>query len=72
MSDRILRQAEVEHRTGLSRTSIWRRERDGDFPRRRKIGNGTVGWLESEITEWIRSRPVVAVGDGDHATDKAA
>jgi prophage regulatory protein len=58
MSERLLRTPEVQARVGLGRTTIWRLERAGDFPRRRQIGVGTTGWLESEVNEWIRARPV--------------
>ena len=57
MMDKMLRLAEVMERTGLSRTTIWRYEREGSFPRRRKIGKTMVGWLASEIETWLNSRP---------------
>ena len=57
---RILRAPEVVARVGLSRVSIWRRERCGDFPARRQLGPNCVGWVESEIAAWIESRPVAA------------
>jgi prophage regulatory protein len=59
MAERILRTRDVIERTKRGRTSIWRMERDGEFPRRRQIGGGIVGWIESEVDEWIRTRPVV-------------
>jgi prophage regulatory protein len=59
MTERVLRTPETQARTGLGRTTIWRMEKAGQFPRRRQIGNGIVGWLESEVDEFIRSRPVV-------------
>jgi len=62
MGDRLLRQAEVMRMTGLSRTAIWDMERRGEFPRRRRVGARTVAWLESELVEWMRTRPVVGVG----------
>jgi prophage regulatory protein len=57
-SERILRGREVEARTGLSNTTIWRKEGRGTFPKRIKLNeDGTaVGWLESEITAWIHAR----------------
>lgn len=54
---RIMRQDEVEQATGLSRTTIWRMERRGDFPPRRKLSGNAVGWLASEVEDWIESRP---------------
>jgi prophage regulatory protein len=65
MAERLLRTGEVLDRTGLGRTTIWRKERAGEFPPRRKIGNGIVGWLESEVDAWIQERPVVTTPDSD-------
>ena len=50
---RILRYPEVTLRTGLSRTTIWRLERTGDFPPRRQLSPNAVGWIESDVEEWI-------------------
>lgn len=49
--DRIVREAECKAISGLSRTTRWRMERSGDFPRRRRISQGAVGWLLSELME---------------------
>ncbi len=58
--DRFLREPEVRHITGLSRTTRWRLQRDGKFPRRRQISTNAVGWLASEINVWMaeQSAPV--------------
>ena len=61
-SDRFLRCDEVLARTGLSRTTVWRLERSGGFPARRRLSPNTVGWLESEVEEWIASRDVSGGG----------
>jgi prophage regulatory protein len=53
MTDRILREREVRTATGLSRTTRWRLERAGRFPRKRQLSAGAVGWLESEVLAWI-------------------
>jgi len=39
--------------------SIYRYERAGNFPKRRRVGINTVRWLDEDIVEWMRSRPVV-------------
>jgi prophage regulatory protein len=70
MADQFLRTRETTARVKLGRTTIWRMEKAGTFPRRRQIGNGIVGWLESEVDEWIRSRPVVASGNPDADTPR--
>lgn len=56
MADRFIRIHELQNLTGKSRSSIWRDERAGLFPRRKKIGKSSVAWLESEIRAWIESR----------------
>jgi prophage regulatory protein len=53
MNDEILRERDVRAITKLGRTTRWRLERLGQFPRRRQIGANSVGWLRSEIAEWI-------------------
>ncbi len=58
VATRVLRYPEVVARTGLSRTSIWRREHEGNFPPRRDLGPNAVGWLQSEVEDWIAGRAV--------------
>jgi prophage regulatory protein len=67
MAERLLRTNEVLDRTGLGRTTVWRMERAGQFPPRRQIGGGIVGWLESEVDAWIHDRPVAHTPDHDRA-----
>lgn len=54
----VFRTADVIRLTGLSRTSLWRLERRGDFPARRQLSPNAVGWLADEVMNWIRSRPM--------------
>ena len=58
MNKILLSAQEVVGVTGLSRTSIWRLESDGDFPKRRQITRQRVAWLADEVLDWARSRPV--------------
>jgi len=60
MNDRIILEKERKQMTGISRTTAWRMEKANKFPKRRKVSDGLVGWLESEINEWIASRQAVA------------
>jgi predicted DNA-binding transcriptional regulator AlpA len=41
--------------TGLSRTTIWRMQREGTFPARRQISLGRVAWVADEVDEWIQA-----------------
>lgn len=53
--DRILREAEVEKQTGLSRTTRWRLVKEKKFPAPIKLSGSAVGWRESDVQKWIRS-----------------
>ena len=56
---KLLRFPAVHERTGLSRSTIWRLEQRGAFPKHRRISSNTVAWVEGEVTAWIHSK----VGD---------
>lgn len=56
MSLRLLRFKEVQALVGLSRTTLRRLEGENLFPKRKRIGKSSIGWLESEIQDWIASR----------------
>jgi prophage regulatory protein len=58
---KLLRFPAVRERTGLSRSTIWRLERRGAFPRHHRISANAVAWLEDDIADWIRSKVAVAV-----------
>lgn len=53
---KIIRFDQVQQLVPLSRTTLWRMERERAFPRRVKIGPNSVGWLEHEVCQWIASR----------------
>lgn len=53
----IYRTNKVLEVTGLSRTTLWRKERAGEFPERVQLGAHSVGWLAEEVEAWIASRP---------------
>jgi len=52
----ILRIKDVISKTRLSRSSIYRLAKTGEFPAPVKLSERTSGWLESEINGWIDSR----------------
>ncbi len=47
---------DIEKLVPLSDVTLWRMEKKGLFPKRRKISEFRVGWLKSEIDQWIISR----------------
>lgn len=52
-ADRLLRMKSVIARTGLSASTINRREATGSFPRRKRIGIRCVAWYESDIDDFV-------------------
>ena len=60
MTQNILRLPAVMLKTSLSKSSIYRLESLGKFPKRVRIGENSTGWLSSEIDEFIASRPRVS------------
>jgi prophage regulatory protein len=52
-TDNLLRLTTVRERTGLSRTTIYRRMAAGKFPPAKPISDGLVAWYESDINAWI-------------------
>lgn len=56
MTTRIIRLPEVIARTGQSRSTIYERIRQSVFPAPIQLGGRSVGWLESDIDEWIAAR----------------
>jgi prophage regulatory protein len=56
MATYVLRLPVVIHRTGLSRTVIYGRIAEGNFPRPIALGGRAVGWIESEVEQWIEER----------------
>lgn len=57
--DRTIREPECRQITGLCRTTRYLMEREGKFPARRKLGGRAVGWMLSEIQEWLQNQPKV-------------
>lgn len=45
--------------TGLSKSTIERLRREGDFPQARRLGRQAIGFLKAEIETWLSNRPVV-------------
>jgi prophage regulatory protein len=53
MPRKILRLPIVLDRTGLSRSTVYQRVTEGKFPRPVSLGARAVGWIETEVEEWI-------------------
>jgi prophage regulatory protein len=53
---RILRLPDVKQLVGLSRSEIYRRMNLNEFPKSVSLGKRSIGWIETEINEWIVTR----------------
>jgi prophage regulatory protein len=53
--DRILRLKVVQERTGLCRSTLYRKMQNGTFPRNIKISTRCTGWRESAVAEWLKN-----------------
>ena len=51
--DRIVRIRTVLARSGLSRSTLYRKIEKGTFPKQVRINDYCRGWRESEINRWI-------------------
>ena len=59
---RIIRASTVLERVPFSDTTLWRKTRDGSFPKPIQLSKGCTGWLESDVNAWIAGRVAEAAG----------
>lgn len=58
-TSKILRLKQVLTRVGISRAQLYALKKDGRFPQNFSLsgpGGRAVGWLESDIDDWVASR----------------
>lgn len=53
---RIIRLKEVIDSTGLARSTIYKYIAEGTFPKPVSLGDRCVGWVDSEVHNWILAR----------------
>ncbi|MGM8936107.1 AlpA family transcriptional regulator [Pseudomonas neustonica] len=63
---RVLRLDAVVQVTGLARSTIYKLIGTGEFPSPVPLTGRSVGWVESEVSAWIRTR--VALRDANSTT----
>ena len=56
MEQKILRLPQVKEITGLSRSTIYLRMSEGSFPKKIDLGARAIGWVSSEINQWIEEK----------------
>jgi prophage regulatory protein len=62
LSNKLIRLPAVKATTGLSKSTIYSRIAEGTFPKQIPIGPRLVGWVESEIQNWIAEQVSAARG----------
>ncbi|KMQ76391.1 helix-turn-helix transcriptional regulator [Marinobacter subterrani] len=55
---RVLRIEEVRAKTGLAKSTIYKYADRGIFPRPIPLGGRAVGWIDSEVHEWLQEKQV--------------
>jgi prophage regulatory protein len=53
---RLLRFKQINEMTGLPKSSVYALIKKGEFPSPIPITPQTVGWISTEVSEWIASR----------------
>ena len=54
--ERILRKSTVLNAVGISGPTLWRWIKNENFPQPVSLGGRSVGWLQSEVADWIEAR----------------
>ncbi len=65
MTHKIVRLPEVKNSTGLSRSSIYLRMANKDFPKSISLGGRAVGWFEADIQNWLENKRKESKCKGD-------
>ena len=56
MRSKIMRNKEVQKALGISRTTIHRMVKSGEFPKPISLGKRTKVWLWDEVEEWLERK----------------
>ena len=63
--DRLISKRQVREIVLYSPAHIARMEKAGLFPKRVRLGEGRVGWIEREVADWVNAR----IAERDQDTD---
>ncbi len=53
---RFIRLPDVINRTGISRSTIYRKVHHGDFPAPVQLGQRMIAWSSFQVDEWCKKR----------------
>ena len=62
-SERIIRITAVLERTGLTRSTLYRKIHGGTFPRQVRISTRCAGWYESAVNAWLKNPMFYSASD---------
>jgi len=62
-TDRILRINAVLEKTGLTRSTLYRKIERGTFPHQLKLSERCAGWRESAVNAWMQNPMFYSVDD---------
>lgn len=68
---RVIRFCELKKKVGASRSTIFRWERDGRFPKHFKLGENSIGWIQADIEEWLLTRAGITTEKKDGGNNHA-
>jgi prophage regulatory protein len=57
----ILSADETAKLVNLNRVSLWRLQKTGNFPQRIRLTSRKIGFVRTEVEDWVKSRPRVGV-----------
>lgn len=63
----ILRLKKVIEKTGLARSTIYKKIALGEFPPQISLGGKAVGWLKSDVDRWIEKQILKSANDNIRA-----
>ena len=56
----LLRRTQVQELTGLSKTSIYKRMNEGNFPQSIALSPKPIRWVRGEVIKWIEEQILIA------------
>lgn len=56
LQEQVIRYRELKRIVPLSRSTVWRKSRAGEFPMPIPLGSSAIGWLLSEVQAWIEAQ----------------
>ncbi len=72
MSTNILRLPQVIERCGIRRSSIYAQMNAGKFPKPIQLGLRAVGWVDSDIDEWLQGKISASRGSNGSVPEMAS